>query len=83
MGLACASTLSAADKDSKWKWPEGVAAIKYSSAADNTEQNAVFYMPKNKKQVPLLVALHTWSNDYLQPETAYAKCCVAKGWAFI
>ena len=83
LSLACASTLPAADKDSKWTWPEGVDAVKYLSAADNTEQNALFYKPENKKQVPLLVALHTWSSDYLQPETGYAQWCVAKGWAFI
>lgn len=80
--LGSISVLHSTEND-KWPWPEGVAAIKYISSADNTEQNALFYKPENKKQVPLLVALHTWSYDYLQPETAYAKWCVAKGWAFI
>jgi len=79
--LGCITTLSAADP--KWTWPEGVSAIKYLSTADNTEQNAIFYKPENKKQVPLLVALHTWSNGYLQPEIPYASWCVAKDWAFI
>ena len=64
-------------------WPSAVQTIRYLSSADNTPQPTLFYKPSGDKSVPLLVALHTWSGDYLQPEPAYAEWCIAKGWAFI
>ncbi len=64
-------------------WPSAVQKTTYLSSADNTMQPTLFYKPKGDKSVPLLVALHTWSSDYLQPEPAYAEWCMAKGWAFI
>ena len=66
-------------------WPEPVRAVQYLSDADRTQQPAMFYAPKSKDPVPLLVGLHTWSGDYRQSAlgAAYAKWCIAKGWAFI
>jgi len=64
-------------------WPSAVQKVRYMSTADNTLQPTLFYKPAGAKPVPLLVALHTWSGDYLQPEPAYAKWCIAKGWAFV
>jgi acetyl esterase/lipase len=64
-------------------WPGAVQAVNYLSAADNTRQPTLFYKPPGDKRVPLLVALHTWSSDYLQPQPAYAKWCITKGWAFV
>ncbi len=58
--------------------------VKYLSAADSTQQPAMWYAPQADKPVPLLVALHTWSGDYKQ--TAHARCaqwCVKNGWAYI
>lgn len=63
---------------------DGPREVKYLSSADATKQPAMFYAPKSKRPVPLLVALHTWSGDYRQKSQAvYAKWCVEKGWAYI
>ncbi|MDD5484194.1 MAG: prolyl oligopeptidase family serine peptidase [Kiritimatiellae bacterium] len=35
------------------------------------------------KKKPLLVALHTWSGSYRQPEPDYARWCIQNGWCFI
>lgn len=67
-------------------YPEGVKAVTYLSAADETEQPALFEAPaETKEPVPLLVALHTWSSDYRQSggEAVYARWCQQMGWAFI
>jgi len=66
-------------------WPGKVRAIRYPSAADSTDQPAMFYAPEAKSPVPLLVGLHTWSGDYRQAGlgAAYAKWCIKEGWAFI
>ncbi len=54
------------------------------SSADSTQQPAMFYAPKTHKPVPLLVALHTWSYDYTQPESIpYAQWCIENNWVFI
>jgi len=62
--------------------PKQVKAIRYLSAADNTEQPALFYAPPGDKPAPLLVGLHSWSADYRQP-SPYGAWCVKKGWVFI
>jgi pimeloyl-ACP methyl ester carboxylesterase len=66
-------------------WPAGVEEISYLSTADKTMQPALFYNPKRAKPVPLLVALHTWSYGYLQPDygSAYVRWSIQEGWAFI
>lgn len=64
-------------------WPAAVQKVRYMSSVDNSLQSTLFYRPLGDKAVPLLVALHTWSSDYLQPEPAYAEWCIAKGWAFV
>jgi len=65
-------------------WPQQVSQIKYISSADSTLQPALFYAPKTKKAVPLLVALHTWSGNYLQKMSVpYAQWCIEKAWVFI
>jgi hypothetical protein len=64
-------------------WQPEVAETLYPSTADQSQQPTLFYWPKSETPVPLLVALHTWSNDYRQPEPAYAEWCIKKNWAFI
>ncbi len=66
-------------------WPQQVKAVRYLSAADNSQQPAMFYAPKAAKGPrPLLVALHTWSHGYQQKwSVPYAKWCVRKGWVFV
>ena len=66
-------------------WPRQVNEILYPSSADSTRQPALFYAPKNQQEpAPLLVALHTWSDDYKQKMSVpYAEWCIEKGWVFI
>jgi len=66
-------------------WPVQVREIRHASADDPKGQPALFYAPKSKTPVPLLVGLHTWSADYRQanPGAQYATWCIDKGWAFI
>jgi len=58
--------------------------IGYRSTADGTMQPAMFYDPVKKEKVPLLVTLHTWSNDY--ESDFHQECldwCREKGWVYI
>lgn len=65
-------------------WPAGVREITYPSAADATPQPALFYAPRGDAPKPLLVALHTWSSNYLKETGApYAEWCLAHDWVFI
>ncbi len=65
-------------------WPIHVRDISYRSQADGTEQHAMFYGVEAREPRPLLVALHTWSYDYTQADSApYATWCIAHGWAMI
>lgn len=69
-------------------YPQGVLDIRYQSAADDSQQPALFWKPEDsgkKQKRPLLVALHTWSSDYLQAggEAKYAEWCQIADWVFI
>jgi poly(3-hydroxybutyrate) depolymerase len=66
------------------KWPEAVREIRIPSTADGEIQPALFYAPDREEKKPLLVALHTWSGDYLQDSSIpYAQWCIEKEWVFI
>ncbi|MBD3385420.1 prolyl oligopeptidase family serine peptidase [candidate division KSB1 bacterium] len=66
------------------QWPEEVIRIHYNSSIDHSRQPALFFAPQTDIAVPLLVALHTWSGDYMQPESIpYAEWCIKHQWAFI
>ena len=64
-------------------WPAEVQAVTHRAGLDNSEQPCLIYDPRDSQPVPLLVALHTWSNDHLQPEPFYAEWCLVKRWAMI
>lgn len=65
-------------------WPDEVKEIRYLSRADSTEQPALFYDSGSQQKKPLLVALHTWSSDYRQPDSVpYARWCMLKDWVMI
>ncbi len=69
-------------------YPEGVHEVRYPCPMDGSEQPALFWAPdpsEGGKPVPLLVALHTWSGNYLQTggEVKYAEWCQQQGWVFI
>ncbi len=77
---------------SMWKhrepaWPRAVERIDYVSSGDGTRQPALFYAPPSAQAsstIPLLVALHTWSAGYDQPDSiSYAEWCIRHGWAFV
>jgi dienelactone hydrolase len=88
-GLICFSLLAfpsaAAEKKPKPKpWPEVVQDIRYPSAADNTDQPALYYDSGSKKKRPLLVALHSWSGNYKQTAgAAYGRWCIEHDWIMI
>lgn len=66
------------------RWPAAVREVRFPSAADGTQQPALFYVPPGDEPRPLLVALHTWLGDYLRPTGApYAEGCIAWGWVFL
>ena len=60
-------------------WPEQVETATFASPADATIQKTLLYLPPGDEPVPLLVAFHTWSNDYRQDESPYARWCIARG----
>lgn len=67
-------------------YPGSIREIRYT-CPDGTQQPALYWAPPRVegKEVPLLVALHTWSGNYLQAggEVKYAEWCLQNGWVFI
>lgn len=70
---------------------EPAAEIRIKSSKDGTQQPALFYIPPGAaatdrgSRVPLLVFLHSWSNDY-KTTTGVAEAlgeCRRRGWAFL
>lgn len=83
-GSAARDPAGAADASPTPSWPAAVREVWFPSAADGSAQPALFYAPPGDEPRPLLVALHTWSGDYLRPTGApYAEGCIARGWVFI
>lgn len=75
---------SGAVTESGGTWNKAVQNINYVSTADNTRQPMMFYKPQVDAPRPLLVALHSWSNNYRQKESViYAEWCIANNWIFI
>ena len=65
-------------------WPEQVKEITYFTPIDSSLQPALFYDSGSQTSRPLLVALHTWSNDYRQSGSIpYARWCIENDWLFI
>ena len=48
------------------KWSDEFKIIKIKSPIDSAIQQAYFYKTKSTTPQPLVVSLHTWSNDYTQ-----------------
>jgi poly(3-hydroxybutyrate) depolymerase len=65
-------------------WQEGVEDITYPCSADSSKQPALFFNPKAREPVPLLVGLHSWSTSYRDGGLAeYATWCRNQGWVMI
>ncbi len=65
-------------------WPPEAEQVQYLSSGDSTLQPALFYAPDVNRPCPVLVALHTWSSDYLQTSSVpYLLWCIENDWAFI
>jgi len=63
---------------------QSLKEITYVSSADASRQPAMFYAPDAEGEMPLVVALHTWSGNYKQNyHDAIAKWCMKNGWAYI
>jgi dipeptidyl aminopeptidase/acylaminoacyl peptidase len=70
--------------DTRGTWNRAVQDIRYRSSADDTLQPVLFYKPSTAAPRPLLVALHSWSDDYRQRNSAiYAEWAIANDWVFI
>lgn len=75
---------SGAVTESRGTWNRAVQSIRYQSSADNTSQPMMFFKPQRDEPRPLLVALHSWSNNYRQTESViYSEWCIANDWIFI
>lgn len=75
---------SGAVTESGGTWNRAVQSITYKSSADDTSQPMMFYKPQRNEPRPLLVALHSWSNNYRQKESViYAEWSIANDWVFI
>lgn len=61
-----------------------VRTIQITSTSDGTQQQTLFYDPGSKTKRPLLVALHSWSDNYTQKASIpYALWAVQHRWVFI
>ncbi|HUU29283.1 MAG TPA: prolyl oligopeptidase family serine peptidase [archaeon] len=84
-GVEEEASLASQQPDSIPGWPRGVHEVKIASSLDGTGQPALFWAPPTGLGPrPLLVALHTWSGDYLQDTSVpYLRWCAEKSWVFI
>jgi len=52
----------------KIAWPKAFQVVDIRSPLDNEIQKAYFYVSKSKEPQPLIISLHTWSNNYTQQD---------------
>lgn len=63
---------------------QSASEVRFLSTADNSIQPAMFYDPGGDADVPMVVALHSWSSDYKQTLHAEVEAwCVDNGWAYL
>lgn len=66
------------------EWPGEARHARIASSADGASQEALFYIPEATGACPLLVALHSWSGDWLQEASIpYLEWCIRKRWVFV
>lgn len=65
-------------------WGQSATEVFYLSDADDSVQPARFYAPDSDEVIPMIVALHSWSNDYTQTLHGDIEAwCIEQGWAFL
>jgi dienelactone hydrolase len=82
-----AAPIRADDPATAAGYPADVKIVRYPVPEDGSEQPTLFWSPRlgPGQTAPLLVALHTWSGNYLQAggEVKYAEWCQQNGWIFL
>jgi dipeptidyl aminopeptidase/acylaminoacyl peptidase len=63
-------------------WPAECKPIAIPSTADGKQQPAYFFRCAGQNPRPLIVSLHTWSNDYTQRDPL-ARQCIADDYNYI
>ncbi len=80
---ACVVLAAATGGCSDAGWPADLEIIAFESA-DGSTQRSLYWSPASERPVALLVALHTWSGDFRQPDRrAQLEFCRRRGWAFL
>ena len=77
---------SLASVEAQNRWSRKVKEVYYKSVADNSTQPSLVYAPKNVDgKQPLLVALHSWSSDFLQEggQPLFGDWCIQNEWFMI
>ncbi|MCF6271254.1 MAG: GDSL-type esterase/lipase family protein [Melioribacteraceae bacterium] len=64
------------------EWSEAFQVVDIKSPLDGEIQKAYFYISKSEEPQPLIVSLHTWSNNYTQHDPL-AKQILEKDWNYI
>lgn len=80
-----ASALMKLPAKAAWKKAvPGARQVEIPSSLDGEKQRALFLAPEGDEPRPLLVVLHSWSEDYLQHHSIpYAVWAERNGWVFI
>lgn len=83
--IPCSAIANEGETDAPKGWPSEVKAIRYPASVDDSMQPMLIYRASSKEKRPLLVALHTWSNDYKQAggQTLFARWAMEYDWHFI
>ncbi|MCL4873664.1 acyltransferase family protein [bacterium] len=72
------------DRDAWQKAVPDVSVVSIESSHDWTSQPAIFYDSGSPQKKPLLIVLHSWSEDYLQSfGIPYGLWAVKNDWVFI
>ncbi len=57
--------------------------IQIKSSIDGSIEPSLLFFPKGRKNVPLVVGLHTWSADRFNQQNKYLSFCLERGWALL